>query len=96
MVIIKWLAVLPMSSKTTEATINALCAVFATHGLPEELVTDNGAQFIAQEFKDFLGSNKIKHILSVRYLPASNGEEERAVKTFKQPMKELLNRNTQF
>ena len=50
----KWLEVLRMSSTTAEATINALRTVFATHGLPEELVTDNGAQFIAQEFKDFL------------------------------------------
>jgi len=79
----KWLEVLHMSSTTAEATVNALCTVFATHGLPEELVTDNGAQFIAQELKDFLSSNKIKHIFSAPYHPASNGEAERAVKTFK-------------
>ena len=39
----KWLEVLYMSRTTGEATINALRTVFATHGLPEELVTDNGA-----------------------------------------------------
>ena len=83
----KWLEVLRMSSTTAEETINALRTVIATHGLPEELVTDNDAQFIAQEFKDFLRSNKIKHILSAPYHPASNGEAERAVKTFKQSMK---------
>ena len=76
-----------MSSTAAEATINAFRTVLATHGLPEELVTDNGAQFIAQEFKDSLRSNKIKHILSAPYHPASNGEAERAVKTFKQSMK---------
>ena len=76
-----------MSRTTAEATINALRTVFATHALPEELVTDNGAQCIAQEFKYFLRSNKIKHILSAPYHPASNGEAERAVKTFKQSMK---------
>ena len=85
----KWLEVLLVSSTTAEATINASRTVFATHGLPEELVTDNGAQLIAQEFKDFLRSNKIKHILSAPYHPASNGEAERAVKTFKQSMKLL-------
>ena len=83
----KWLEVLRMSSTTAEATINALRTVFATHGLPEELVTDNGAQFIAQEFNDFLRSNKIKHISRAPYHPASNGEAQRAVKTFKQSMK---------
>ena len=83
----KWLEVLHMSSSTAEATINAWHTVFATHGLPGKLVTDNGAQFIAQEYKDFLRSNKIKHILSALYHPASKGEAERAVKTFKQSMK---------
>jgi len=76
-----------MSRTTAKATINALCTVFATHHLPEELVTDNWAKFIAQEFKDFLRSNKMKHILSALYHPASNGEVERAAKTFKQLMK---------
>ena len=49
----KWLEVLRMSNTTAEATINALRTVFAAHGLLEELVTDNGVQFIAQEFKFF-------------------------------------------
>ena len=53
----KWLEVLPVSSKTAEATIDALRTVFAIHGFPEELATDNGAQCIAQEFKDFFRSN---------------------------------------
>jgi len=50
------------------------------------LVTDNGAQCIAQEFRD-IRSNKIKHILSASYHPASNGEAERAIRTFKNLMK---------
>lgn len=43
-----------MSRTTAEATINTLRTVYATHGLPEELVIDNGDQFIVQEFKDFI------------------------------------------
>ena len=43
--------------------------------------------FFAQEFKDFLRSNKIKHMLSAPYHPAFNREAERAVKTFKRSMK---------
>ena len=81
-----------MSSTTAEATINAYPAL--THRVRytwsprgEELVTDNGAQFSAQEVKDFLRSNKIKHILSAPYHPAFNGEAERAVKTFKPSIK---------
>ena len=81
-----------MSSTTAEATINAYPAL--THRVRytwsprgEELVTDNGAQFSAQEVKDFLRSNKIKHILSAPYHPAFNGEAEKAEKTFKPSIK---------
>ena len=79
-----------MSSTTAEATINALRTVFATHGLSEELVTDNVVlNLLHRSFKDFLRirSNKTKYILSAPYHPASNGEAERAVKTFKASMK---------
>ena len=55
----KWLEVLAMSSTTAEATVQALRFVFSTHGLPEEIVSDNGPQFIVQEFKDFFKCNYI-------------------------------------
>ena len=75
----KWLEVLRMSSTTAAATVQALRFVFVTHGMPEEIVSDNGPQFIAQEFKHFLKCNNIKQILSAPYHPASNGEAERGV-----------------
>ena len=42
----KWLEVIPMSSTTTEKTIAVLRNLFASYGLPEQLVSDNGPQFI--------------------------------------------------
>ncbi|PFX21818.1 Uncharacterized protein K02A2.6 [Stylophora pistillata] len=74
----KWLEVIPMSSTTAQATVDALRSLFAIHGLPEEIISDNGPQFIPQEFKDFLRYNHVKQILSAPYHPASNGEAERA------------------
>ena len=79
----KWIEVFPMHSTTASTTIRALRFLFATHGLPEVIVSDNGPQFIAQEMKDFLKSNGIRHCLSSPYRPASNGEIERAVRTSK-------------
>ncbi|XP_033739278.1 uncharacterized protein K02A2.6-like [Pecten maximus] len=86
----KWLDVIRMSSTTTASTINALRFLFASYGLPIELVSDNGPQFTAAEFATFLKENGVRHILSAPYHPSSNGEAERAVRTFKQAMKSLV------
>ena len=61
--------------------------IFATHGLPERTVSDNGPQFTSQEFKDFVEVNGIHHTFSAPYHPSTNGEAERLVQTFKHNMK---------
>ena len=87
----KWLEVIPMSSTAAQATVDALRSLFAVHDLTEEIVSDNSPQFVAQEFKDFLRYNHVKQILSAPYYPASTGEAEGAVRTFKQAMKAAKN-----
>ena len=77
----KWIEVINMTSTTSKATIGALRNVFAVHGLPEEIVSDNGPQFTSNEFRVFTQQNGIKHTLVPPYHPASNGAAERAVKT---------------
>ncbi|CAC5409228.1 unnamed protein product [Mytilus coruscus] len=59
--------------------------MFAIHGLPESIVSDNGTPFASQEFQDFVQRNGIKHIRSSPYQPSTNGLAERAV--FKEGMK---------
>ena len=46
----KWPEVAVMSSATSEKTINVLRTMFAQHGLPEQLVSDNGPQFSFHSF----------------------------------------------
>ena len=87
----KWMEVIQMSSTSASATIRALRSLFATHGLPEEIVADNGPQFVAGEMKDFLTANGVCLCLSSPYHPASNGEAERAVRTFKEAMRVMKN-----
>ena len=43
-----------MSSTTTERTIDELSLIFAPHGIPEEVVSDNGPQFTSNEFAEFV------------------------------------------
>ena len=70
----KWLEVIP---------------IFATHGLPEMLVSDNGPSFVSSEFQEFMQKNGIRHVKCVPYHPASNGLAERAVQTFKEGLKKV-------
>ena len=61
--------------------------IFATHGLPEVLVSDNGTAFSSTEFQEFTKRNSIRHIRTAPYHPSSNGQVERAVQIFKDAMK---------
>jgi len=83
----KWPEVIPMTSTTAYSTVRVLMSLFATHGIPEQIVSDNGPQFVSSEFDSFCKGNNIKHIRSAPYHPATNGEAERFVQTFKSNMK---------
>ncbi|XP_055918601.1 uncharacterized protein K02A2.6-like [Eupeodes corollae] len=72
-----------MGSTTSEATIKALQNKFAIEGLPETLVSDNGSQFSSSVFAEFCHELGIVHIKTAPFHPASNGEAERMVRTFK-------------
>ena len=87
----KWPEVIPMMTTTAEKTIAELRRVFSTHGLPEQLVSDDGAQFTSDIFQQFLKENGIKHVRSAPYHPSTNGEAERFVQTFKNAMKAAKN-----
>ena len=80
----KWPEVRMMESTTTEAVIRHLQEIFATHGIPHHIVSDNGPQFTAEKFQQFCFSRGIHHTTTAPYHPRSNGEVERLVQTFKQ------------
>ena len=83
----KWPEIFRMSSTTMEETIVVLRCIFASFGLPDQLVSDNGPQFTACEFADFVSANSIRHIRTAPYHFASNGTIERFIQTFEQAMK---------
>ena len=83
----KWPEVFEMPTTTTAKTIKKLRFLFASYGLPEQIVTDNGPQFTSDEFKSFTKSNGIKHTRCAPYHPSSNGAVERFNQTFKQALK---------
>ncbi|XP_054259759.1 uncharacterized protein K02A2.6-like [Macrosteles quadrilineatus] len=83
----KWLEVFIMKSTTSAKTIERLRSLFASFGLPQELVSDNAPNFTSTEFKEFLRNNGVKFTLSPPYHPASNGAAERCVQEVKKNLK---------
>ena len=71
-----------MKSTTTEKTLEVLRELFARHGLPKQLISDNGPQFTAKEFEECMCATSTPGVPRP-YHPATNGEAERFVQTFK-------------
>ena len=66
-----------------ETVVKKLKAHFAIHGSPCQLVSDNGAQFTAAEFKRMTKTWDIEHSVTSPYNSKANGKVEAAVKSAK-------------
>ena len=75
----KRLEVVLLSHARPLPTLDSLCSIFATHGLPKEFATDNGTQFTSVEFEEFMKNNGIGRVPKAPYHPVSNGLTDRAV-----------------
>ena len=77
-----------LTTTTSQSIINSLKTVFARHGIPETLRTDNGPQFSSQQFAEFAKQYDFIHTSSSPHFPASNGQAERTVQTVKHLLKD--------
>ena len=82
----KCIEVQHMKTKTATRTIDKPRLILATHGLPEEVVSDNGPQFTSSEFAAIMRRNGIKHTLIPPYHPQSNRAAERSVRVVKEAL----------
>ena len=85
----KWLEVHVMNSSTSEATVEKLRTTFATFGIPETVVSDNGTCFVSEVFQTFMSRNGIRHIKVAPKHPASNGLAERSVQSVKEGINKM-------
>ena len=92
----KWPEVIQMKSTTASKTIEVLRSLFSRFGIPHELVSDNGPQFVSDEYKQFCEQNRIRRILVAPYHPSSNGEAERFVQTFKAALRKADQKGLQL
>ena len=49
---LKWLEAVPVQRATAEVTTSTLRHIFATHGVPKVIVSDNDSPFTAAEFEN--------------------------------------------
>ena len=85
----KWIDVVVMNNSTSVATTEQLRKIFATHGLPLVIFSDNGPCFTSAEFQLFVNRNKIKHLYTAPYHSCSNWQTERTIQTVKNALKKM-------
>ncbi|XP_041350801.1 uncharacterized protein K02A2.6-like [Gigantopelta aegis] len=73
-----------LQASTSSETLIVHCkSIFARHGIPEVVQSDNGPQFATQKFSRFATEYGFTHEASSPHYPQANGEAERAVQTVK-------------
>ena len=72
-----------MESLRSGAVVEESKRQFGVHGIPAEVVSDNGPQFSSSEFQEFAKDYGFKHTTTSPHYPKANGEVERAIQTVK-------------
>ena len=75
----KFPEVTKMESLRSSVVVQELKRQFGVHGIPAEVVSDNGPQFSSSEFQEFAKEYGFKNVTSSQ----TNGEAERAVQNVK-------------
>ncbi|KAI2647390.1 Transposon Tf2-8 polyprotein [Labeo rohita] len=84
----RYLEILLLQATTSEHVIQRLKALFARFGIPEQIVSDNGPQFVSEAWRSFCNMYDTQHITSSPHNPQGNGHAERAVQTAKRILKQ--------
>ena len=71
-----------LKSTAAQKVIPKLDSIFARHGIPSQVTSDNGPPFQSCEFKQYMNTMGIKHTTSTPLWPQGNAEAE----TFMKPL----------
>ena len=85
-----------LTGQSSRQVITALQHIFACHGLPIELITDNGPPFSCFEFARWAMTYDIKHIKSSPRYAQENGLVELCVQTIKTLLKKAAHSGDDF
>ncbi|GKV52282.1 hypothetical protein SLEP1_g58870 [Rubroshorea leprosula] len=87
----KWVEAKPLSCLTSRRIEDFLfTSVICRHGIPNQIIADNGPQFNCTSFKDFCSSYGIKLVFTSVYHPEANGMVESVNKAILEGIKPRL------
>lgn len=76
-----------LTSITASSVIIHVKSIFARHGIPRIVVSDNGPCFKCKEWQQFAGHYNFQHVTSSPLYAQSNGKAEKGVHILKQLLK---------
>ncbi|RXN30291.1 retrotransposon-like family member retr-1 [Labeo rohita] len=76
-----------LSNMSSKCVITHAKSIFARHGIPQTVVSDNGPCFSSKEWQDFSVQYDFKHVTSSPEYAQSNGKAEKGVHILKQLLK---------
>ena len=79
----RWFEIKELRNESSSAVIRALKELFAIHGIPDLVMSDNGPQYSADSFREFATKYTFVHTTSSPRYPQANGDVEQAVRTAK-------------
>jgi transposase InsO family protein len=74
----KWIKVMFATSITMAKAVEFIKEIMYRFGVPNNIITNNGTQFIAREFKDFCADSGININYALVSHPQSNDQVERS------------------
>ena len=85
----KWPEAYALRNVTTETVIKCLIDMTARIGIPEEVLTDNGSNFVSKTMREYCTTMGIEQIKTSPYHPQTDGMVERFNATFKRLLRKL-------
>ena len=90
----KWPEAFPLCNVTTESVMDCLIELTTRLGVPKEVLTDKGTNFVSRTMKKFCDLVGIQQIHTSPYHPQTDGIEERFNATMKHLLRKLTQKNT--
>eukprot|EP00253_Pinus_taeda_P033853 PITA_33853 len=72
----KWVEAESLPKATEDSVIQFLFHLFVRYGLPRELITDGGPQFVGNKLAATLNNYHVQHKITTPYHPQANGQVE--------------------